>query len=158
MVIHRRAWLVQGLRYGCRCVGAGTNETPVSVAGNVRGLSPPPARTPMLLDPKELPAHQGGAEPMQGLHGRLQLLFWDQSQRRPWPFVPSLHSQESSSTPRLWDAVKMAKVLDRPWRCQPDRSLQGAPRSGCGVQRAFPVKSGCGSQISSCFFTESSRG
>ncbi|KAI4532633.1 hypothetical protein MG293_017041 [Ovis ammon polii] len=112
----------------------------------------------MLLDPKELPAQQGGAEPMQGLHGRLQLLFWDQSQRRPWPFVPSLHSQESSSTPRLWDAVKMAKVLDRPWRCQPDRSLQGEPRSGCGVQRAFPVKSGCGSQISSCFFTESSRG
>lgn len=41
-------------------MGAGTSETTVSMAGNARGLSPPPARTKMLLDPKELPAHRGG--------------------------------------------------------------------------------------------------
>ncbi|CAN0182755.1 unnamed protein product [Rangifer tarandus platyrhynchus] len=50
------------------------------------------------------------------MHGRLLLLFQDQTQRSPWPFVPLLRSQESSSAPRLWDAVKTADRLEMPAR------------------------------------------
>lgn len=53
---------------------------------------------------------------MEGMHGRLLLLFQDQTQRSPWPFLPLLRSQESSSAPRLWDAVKTADRLEMPAR------------------------------------------
>lgn len=136
LAINRRARLVQRLRGGRRCVGDGTGND--REPGRKRAGCALLQRCSWTL---KSCGHTEGvwAEPMEGLHGRL-----DQTQRRPWPFVTRLRSQESSSAPRLWDAVKTADRLEMPARpgfAGAGRGeIQGGTREWLWLPESFPYE------------------